>query len=316
VTVVVTAKDPDSTTVTLNMPMALHGTFGPMTQVMCLPFGTGKACGAAIVYTPAPNYNGADTITFTATDGVQTSVPVTANLTIVPVNDPPVAVADAATTTEETAVVVPVLANDSDLDTASAALKPLIASQPSHGSAVVNANKTITYTPARNYSGTDSFTYRTSDGSLNSVPVAVTITVTAVNDAPVANNDTAQVTRGGSVTIAVLANDTDADGNTLTLTSVTQGAKGTAAIVGNTVKYTAGAGFTTSDTFTYTISDGKGGTATGRVTVSLRKHGDDDDCDHLNRRNGHRSGDGCEHERDSGRRDGGGDDRDRGNKGN
>jgi hypothetical protein len=310
VTLILTAKDPDSTTLTLNTPTALHGTFGPMTQVVCMPFGPGKACGAAIVYTPAPNYNGPETITFTATDGVLTSVPATADLTIRPVNDAPVAVGDSATTAEDTARVIPVLANDTDIDTPPAALKAVIVSQPAHGRAVVNADQTITYTPAANYYGPDSFTYKASDGSLTSAAATVTLTVTPVNDAPVARNDAASVVRGGSVTIAVLANDTDVDGDVLKVVAVTQGAKGAAVLNANgTVTYTPGPSFTTTDSFTYTISDGKGGTATATVVIRVRSHGDGDACDHDERRNGHHSRDGCEHERDTNRRNDGESDR-------
>ncbi len=93
------------------------------------------------------------------------------------------------------------------------------------------------------------------------------LTFTTLNNNPVANADTAN-NIGGPTTISVLSNDTDADGDILSITSVTQGTLGTVTTNGTTVTYTPGPTFTTSDTFTYSISDGFGGTATGNVTVN------------------------------------------------
>ena len=100
---------------------------------------------------------------------------------------------DAATTAEDTAVSIAVLANDTDPDG-----DPLTVTgvgTPAHGSAVVNANGTITYTPAANYTGADSFTYTISDGQGGSATATVSVTVTAANDAPVAVNDAATTPR-------------------------------------------------------------------------------------------------------------------------
>jgi hypothetical protein len=97
----------------------------------------------------------------------------------------------------------------------------------------------------------------------------VAVTVTAVNDPPVALNDTATTPEDTAVTAAVLANDTDPEGNPLTVTGVTQGTNGAVAIVAGGVQYTPAANFSGTDSFTYTISDGNGGTATGTVSVTV-----------------------------------------------
>ena len=96
----------------------------------------------------------------------------------------------------------------------------------------------------------------------------MTITVTPANDPPVAVDDTDTVAEGGTVSVAVLGNDTDPDQppQTLVIQSVTQGANGTVAINGANVTYTHNGTETTSDTFTYVVSDGNGGTDTGTVT--------------------------------------------------
>ncbi len=99
-------------------------------------------------------------------------------------NQAPVAVADSATTAPNTAVVVNVISNDADVD--GNTLTPLIVGQGSKGAAVVNPNKTITYTPRLNATGVDTFTYRDSDGQAFSNVAAVTVTIGPANQAPVA----------------------------------------------------------------------------------------------------------------------------------
>ena len=142
--------------------------------------------------------------------------------------------------------------------------------QGANGTVSINPDKTVSYAPALNYNGPDSFTYTVSDGNGGTATATVTVTITAVNDAPVAVNDTATVAAGSAVTIPVRTNDTDVDGPSLTVTAVTQGARGTVAInAGQTVTYTAGLFAGTDDTFTYTVSDGAGGTSTATVTVIL-----------------------------------------------
>jgi large repetitive protein len=182
-------------------------------------------------------------------------------------NQNPVAVADSATTAEDIAVIIAVLANDSDPEGNTLTVSGT--TNPTHGTIAVNAGNTITYTPTANFHGTDSFTYVVSDGNGGTSSGVVTVTVTPVNDAPVAVADTGTA-NAGTATVAVLLNDTDADGDTLSVTAVTQGAHGTvAASAAGVIAYTPTAGFSGTDTFTYTISDGHGGTATGTVVMTV-----------------------------------------------
>ncbi len=145
-------------------------------------------------------------------------------------------------------------------------------SNPSHGTVTVNSNGTFTYTPAANYNGGDSFTFKANDGSLDSNVATFNITIMAVNDAPVAVNDSTTVAKNGSGVIFILANDSDVDGDTLTVISFTQPSHGTVAYStrNKNFRYTPTKGFTGTDTFTYTISDGHGGTATATVTVTVQ----------------------------------------------
>jgi FtsP/CotA-like multicopper oxidase with cupredoxin domain len=191
----------------------------------------------------------------------------------------PTAGDDAATTPEDTAVTIAVLANDSDPD--GYPLTVTSATAPSNGTALINGDNTITYTPAANFNGTDSFTYTVTDAGALTATATVTVTVTPVNDTPVANDDlnlvlnfvngSGQWIRGASG--SVLLNDTDTDSSTLTPTLVSNidPAKGSVTL------YTNG-GFAYNPplsgpatglmTFTYRVSDGT--TTSNTATVSFR----------------------------------------------
>jgi len=129
----------------------------------------------------------------------------------------------------------------------------------------------VTYTPPSGFSGTEVFNYSISDGKGGSASATVTVTVTAVssNQAPVAVNDSATTSTGTPVTIAVLGNDYDPDGDKLKVTGVTQGAKGAVTLnADGSVTFTPAKSFKNSDSFSYTISDGKVN-ASAVVSISL-----------------------------------------------
>ena len=181
-------------------------------------------------------------------------------------NTAPVANADAMTVVEDTSTILTVLTNDTDADGNTLTVSGF--TMPAHGSLVSNAGVSLTYVPAANYTGTDSFNYTISDGNGGTATATVSVTVTPVNDAPVAVADVNAFVIGAT-SIAVLANDTDADGNTLTIVSATQGAHGTTSISGANVLYTPATGYVGADTFTYVVSDGQTATATGTVTLTV-----------------------------------------------
>ena len=198
-------------------------------------------------------------------------------LLTVTVNRTPHAVSDSALTTAGTAVSVPVLVNDSDPDGDTLSIQSH--STGAYGSVAVDGSSKLLYTPTAGYQGTDSFSYTISDGKGLTATASVNVTVNAapvVNTAPIANDDTAVVTENSSVTIAVRANDTDADGDALTVVGVTQGANGsvvTDSVTGNPI-YTPNSGFSGVDNFSYTIDDGHGGTATATVTITVNNGND------------------------------------------
>ena len=181
-------------------------------------------------------------------------------------NNPPVAVDDSASVSENGSVFIDVLANDTDPDDDGLSVSDV--GTPSHGTAAVEPSGEVLYTPNPGFTGSDSFTYDVTDG-LASDTGSVSVSVGAVNDPPVANADSASTSEAWPVTVNVLSNDTDPDDNPLTLDSVTQPGHGTAVIDGNAVEYTPAPGFSGADAFTYVVSDGQGGTATGSVNVSV-----------------------------------------------
>jgi len=197
-------------------------------------------------------------------------------------NHPPTASGQSVTTTKNTDVSITLVSNDVDNDS----LTYSIVSQPAHGT-LSGSGVNRTYTPAKNFTGSDSFTLKVNDGKADSNVATVSITVAAggsgggggtTNRAPVARSDSATLAAGvNSITISVLSNDSDPDGDPLTLTSATNGTRGTTALVTVSgvpqVQYTATGPrpkANTKDTFSYTISDGKGGTATATVTVTYK----------------------------------------------
>src|SRR5690606_2637204 len=135
-----------------------------------------------------------------------------------------------------------------------------IASQPANGDASVAANcSSGSYTPDPGFSGGDSFTYRVSDGKGGNDTGTVSVDVSAANSPPVAIDDSAETTAGTPVTIPVLANDEDIDGDTLSVSAVGVPSSGTAVNNGDgTVTYTPASGFTGQATFTYTAADPAG----------------------------------------------------------
>ncbi len=226
--------------------------------------GTAVISGNTIRYTPDTGYSGNDSFNYTISDGNNETdsarVTVTVNGQVIP---DPVAANDSASTLQNQSTTINVLSNDS----ANAVLSGV--SNPSSGSAVI-ANNRITYTPSNNFTGTDTFTYTVSNGNGATDTATVTVTVNNLpNAAPIARNDSATTNGIRTRSINVLNNDSDADGDTLTISSFTQPNNGSVSNSNGILRYTPNALFSGSESFTYTISDGQGGTDTATVTVTV-----------------------------------------------
>ncbi|MFL0874358.1 tandem-95 repeat protein [Vibrio parahaemolyticus] len=202
---------------------------------------------------PTADWNGKETITFTATDPSGESVSQTVNFTVAPVAD---IVADKATVVEDMPTIIKVLGNDTfegddkvvSLDTNNG---------PANGTVSVNPDGSVTYTPNDNYHGTDSFTYIVTSGGV-SESTTVNVDVTPVNDAPVAKDDIATTQEDTAVTIDVLPNDTDIDGDTLRIDSASVPSdQGTVEIVDGKLVFTPAENFNGDAKITYTVTDGE-----------------------------------------------------------
>ncbi|MDF5223068.1 tandem-95 repeat protein, partial [Vibrio parahaemolyticus] len=212
--------------------------------------------------TPTADWNGSETLTFTATDPSGESVSQTVNFTVAPVAD---IVADKATVVEDTPTIIKVLGNDTfegddkvvSLDTNNG---------PANGTVSVNPDGSVTYTPNDNYHGADSFTYIVTSGGV-SESTTVNVDVTPVNDAPVAKDDTAITDEDTPVTIDVLPNDTDIDGDKLSIQSASAPeAQGKVEIVDGKLVFTPAENFNGDAEITYTVTDGA---LTDQVTVKV-----------------------------------------------
>ncbi len=216
------------------------------------------------------------TFTYTATDNDgNVSEPATVTITVTGVNDDPVAEDDAATTAEDTPLVstIDLDANDTDVDGDTLSVTPGTFSTTQGGTIVIAADGSYTYTPAANFNGTDTVDYTVVDGNGGSDTGTLTVTVTAVNDAPVAVDDSASTAEDTPLvsTVDLDANDTDVDGDALTVTpgtfATTQGGSITIAADGS-YTYTPAAGFNGTDTVDYTVTDGAL-TDIGTLTISV-----------------------------------------------
>lgn len=197
----------------------------------------------------------------------------TVTLTIT-ANVAPTAVADTATVAEASNVTINVASNDTDSDGTLDLTSIVITQQPTHGTLVVNTDGTVKYTHDGTETTSDSFKYTIKDNvGVASNEATVTITVTAVNDAPVANDDPATVAEGGTVVINVAGNDTDADG-TIALSTVVvthEPTHGTFAVHDDgTITYAHDGSNTTTDSFKYTIKDNLGKISNeGTVNITI-----------------------------------------------
>ncbi|QOD68888.1 tandem-95 repeat protein [Vibrio navarrensis] len=232
--------------------------------------GTVAIVDGKLEFTPAANFNGEATISYTISDGNGGTDTADVKVTVDAVNDGPVATDDTASGTEDGGVItIDVLANDSDVDGDTLTITG--ATVPAEQGTVAIVDGKLEFTPAANFNGEATISYTISDGNGGTDTADVKVTVDAVNDGPVATDDTASGTEdGGVITIDVLANDSDVDGDTLTITGATVPAEqGTVAIVDGKLEFTPAANFNGEATISYTISDGNGGTDTADVKVTV-----------------------------------------------
>ena len=216
-----------------------------------------------------PGWVGTEVLHFVAVDSAKQSASADAVYAILPDYEPPAAVADHATTPEDSPVQIDVLANDTD--PRGFPLKVLQVSKPLAGRAWESGAGTISYQPATNFYGTDSFTYTVSNSRDGMAMAVVTVDVTPLPDPPVAADDYAITLEDTPTELDVLANDSDPDGNPVSIVDFTQPRMGVVTPSANaTLRYEPAANTNGLDSFTYRITDGQGGFAQATVSVMVK----------------------------------------------
>jgi hypothetical protein len=252
-----------------------------------------------VLYTPRADYTGPDSFKYIASDGTAQSNAATVNITVNPVNDPPVAANDSVTTNEDTAKLITLSATDVD----NGSLTYKVTSLPAHGklykgdsqlatdeitsasssNPVTLSGNQLTYKPDPNYNNSggataDTFKFLANDGNLDSNEATVSVTVTAVNDVPIAVDDSYSTNQGNALTVnapGVLGNDTDVDSANITavLVSGPAHAQQFALNANGSFTYTPSSGFSGKDTFTYKANDGSVDSNTATVTITVNPVG-------------------------------------------
>lgn len=230
----------------------------------------------SFTYIPDADYYGTDSFSYRANDGELNSNFATVTITILSVNDAPVAVDDAYQTDEDAGLTVGtsagILQNDSDID--SSTMRAVLDTPPLHGEISLTIAGSFNYTPHTDFHGIDSFTYHAFDGSLNSNTATVTITVISVNDAPVATDDAYSVNQDESLMVdeiaGILMNDADVDGDAISASLVSGPLHGSLSLdASGAFTYTPVPGYSGADSFTYQATDGLLNSNTAAVTITI-----------------------------------------------
>ncbi|MGA1864138.1 MAG: Ig-like domain-containing protein, partial [bacterium] len=238
--IILTASDPDLDPLTYTiMTQPSHGTLsGPAPN---------------LTYSPTANYYGSDSFTFKVNDGHGDSNIATLSITITSVNDPPVANAQIFATQEDVAINKTLSASDIDGD----GLIYSIVANGTKGIAVITNASTgaFKYTPNKDINGTDTFSFKVNDGKTYSTTATVTVNISPVNDAPVADSQSLD-TYENTALLAISLTGSDVEGNILIYTIVTQPSNGTLSGTAPKLTYTPNNNFAGSDSFSFKVYDG------------------------------------------------------------
>ena len=241
---------------TLNVTIVIGPAHGTLTQ---------NADGS-FTYIPDANWNGTEAIEYAVSDGT-VSVPARLIVNVRPINDAPVAHADAAMLPEDGQARIDVLSNDLDID--GDALTTALVQGPQHGMVIRNDDGSFTYTAESDWNGTDRFTYRVSDGALEAI-AEVILMVTAVNDAPTAGNQVSATAEDTPITGDLLAGAADIDSVILAASIVTGPSHGQLSLnADGSFQYVPQADWNGSDSFTYRVNDGELDSALATVTMTI-----------------------------------------------
>lgn len=257
-------SEDDSVSITLQgsdpegQPLSYSVTAGPSRGIL-------EGSGDTYVYTPNADVNGSDAFYFRVSDGVKNSSSAKVSITIIPVNDPPTAYDKTLETYEDWSKSITMSATDVDGDP----LTFVLVQAPSIGEVALSGDQ-LTYTPNANLYGSDNISYAAYDGTASSSPATVWVTVTSVNDAPVATAQ--EVVTDEDTEISFPLNASDVDGDPLTVSIAFAPSKGSVIIDRDLVAlYTPNHNFSGTDSFTYKVTDGVFSTALTAVTIVVNE---------------------------------------------
>ena len=230
--------------------------------------GQGQLSGTApdLTYRPNANYHGNDSFSFKASDGSLESSLATVTISVQSVNDTPQGVEQSIAVDEDGVGSILLVGSDADSDSLTFSL----ASQPSHGSATLEG-AVVTYIPDTNHNGSDSFTFKVNDGTADSSTATISLTIAAINDAPVAQDQTLSVNEDQTLTLVLDISDIDQDSLTYTVTQPSHGQlSGTAP----DLTYRPNANYYGSDSFSFQASDGVVSSSLATVTITIQSVND------------------------------------------
>jgi hypothetical protein len=233
-----------------------------LTYTVVAPPQRGTLSGTApvLTYLPAPDYNGPDSFTFKVNDGQLDSAVATVSLAVRPVNDAPVGAPQTLATVEDVSLALTLTATDVD----SSEFTFAVATPPTHGTLTGTAPN-LTYVPDADYNGPDGFTFSASDGTMDSVPATISLSVTPLNDPPMATDQT--FSQAQDTTVIFTLSATDVDGDTLTYTIVTPPAHGALSGTAPNLTYTPAFNYRGADALVFSASDGQ--IASNQATISF-----------------------------------------------
>jgi len=222
----------------------------------------------SVRYRPQTGFIGIDGFIYSVVDEHGTRADGAVTVNVLAVNHPPEAVGEEVTVEADQTTTLDVLANDSDPD--GDPIRLVGFTMPEHGDLSLNADNSFDYTPAEGYLGPDQFTYTIRDSNGATATAEVRLEVARTNQPPVAEDDHVTTEAGTPVVIDVLANDSDPDGDPLSIEAIGLPVHGRLAFnADGTFTYTPDSGFAGIDDFTYTVGDGRGGTATATAVIEV-----------------------------------------------
>jgi hypothetical protein len=260
-----------SDTITLNEDsssfISLNGTDidgDTLAYIITVQPSNGSLTGTApnLTYTPSPNFNGTDSFSFKVNDGSSDSNTANISLIINNINDAPVALDSSYNTIEDSPVLTTLLSNDDDGDV----LTYVIINSPTNG-ALSGTAPNLTYTPNPNFNGTDSFTFKSNDGNLDSNVATINIQISNNNDIPVTNDDS--FTLDEDTVSNIILNYQDADGDSVTYSIATQPVNGILSGTAPNLTYTPNPNFNGTDSFSFFVSDADGDSNTSTITLTV-----------------------------------------------